>query len=151
MRYTYYEDLAPTGQLSNSNVNGLPAQRSNIFSIDGQYRLTNWLTLGAKYGLRSGEVSLTRVSDDFVNSTAQLGVIRADIHFIKKWDALIEGRILDVEEAADRRAGFLAAIYRHVGDNAKLGIGYNFTDFSSDLTDLSFDDSGVFVNLVAKF
>lgn len=151
IRYSYYEDLSPAGQLSSSSVNGLPAQRSNIFSLDGQYRLTNWLTLGAKYGLRTGEVSLTRVSDDFVNSTAQLGVIRADIHFVKKWDALIEGRILAVEQANDTRAGVLAALYRHVGENAKLGIGYNFTDFSSDLRDLTFDDSGVFVNLVTKF
>ena len=151
LRYAYFEDVSPAGQLSNSSVDGLPAQRSNVFSVDAQYRLTNWLTLGAKYGLRHGEVSVTRVADDFVNSTAQLGILRADIHIVKKWDALIEGRILDVEEADDRRAGVLAAIYRHVGENTKLGIGYNFTDFSSDLTDLSFDDSGVFVNLVAKF
>ena len=34
-----------------------------------------------------------------------------------------------------------------VGDNLKLGIGYNFTDFSDDLTDLSFDQSGFFLNV----
>ena len=53
--------------------------------------------------------------------------------------------------ADDQRAGILAALYRHVGDNAKIGFGYNFTDFSDDLTDLSFDDNGVFLNLIAKF
>ena len=151
LRYTFYEDLAAANQISNSGQSGLPAQRSNIFSVDGQYKMTNWLTLGAKYGLRSGEVSVTRLSDDFVTSTAQLAILRADIHVVKKWDMLLEGRILDVEEADDRRAGFLAAIYRHVGENAKIGLGYNFTDFSDDLTDLSFDDNGVFLNLVAKY
>ena len=151
LRYTYYEDLAGAEQVSNSGQTGLPAQRSNIFSLDAQYRLTNWLTIGGKYGYRNGEVSLTRVSDDFVDSTAQLGILRADIHFIKKWDAVLEGRILDVSAADDRRAGFLGAIYRHVGENAKIGVGYNFTDFSDDLTDLTFDDSGVFLNLIAKF
>jgi hypothetical protein len=30
----------------------------------------------------------------------------------------------------------------------KVGIGYNFTDFSDDLTDLSFDHNGVFPNLI---
>ena len=151
VRYTYFEDLAAPQQVSNSGAFAQPAQRSNIFSIDGEYRLTNWLTLGAKYGLRSGDVSITRLDDDFINSKSQLGIVRADIHIVNKWDALIEGRILDVSGADDRRSGVLAALYRHVGDNARVGIGYNFTDFSDDLTDLSFDDNGVFLNLVAKF
>jgi hypothetical protein len=30
----------------------------------------------------------------------------------------------------------------------KIGAGYNFTDFSDDLTDLRYDHKGVFVNLV---
>ena len=59
--------------------------------------------------------------------------------------------MLDVDAANDSKAGVLAAIYRHVGDNAKVGIGYNFTDFSDDLTDLSYDDDGVFLNIIAKF
>jgi len=150
-RYTYFEDLSGAEQISNSGQTGLPAQRSSVFSVDAQYRLTNWLTLGGKYGFRTGEVSLTRLNQDFVESRAQLGVIRADLHLVKKWDAVVEGRILDVEEAEDRRIGVLAALYRHVGDNVKVGVGYNFTDFSDDLTDLSFDNSGVFVNLVSKF
>ena len=150
-RYTYFEDLPGAEQISNSGQTGLPAQRSNILSVDGQYRINNWLTLGGKYGYRTGDISLTRLEEDFLNSTSHLGVVRADIHFVKKWDAVIEGRILTVSQADDQRAGLLAALYRHVGDNAKIGVGYNFTDFSDDLTDLSFDDNGVFVNLIAKF
>jgi hypothetical protein len=30
-------------------------------------------------------------------------------------------------------------------------VGYNFTDFSDDLTDLDFDSQGLFVNIVGKF
>jgi hypothetical protein len=33
----------------------------------------------------------------------------------------------------------------------KLGVGYNFTDFSDDLGDLSYDERGWFVNLIGKF
>ena len=150
-RYTYFEDLPGAEQISNSGQTGIPAQRSSILSVDAQYRLNNWLTLGGKYGYRTGDISVTRLEDDFLNSSSHLGVIRADIHFVKKWDAVLEGRILTVNQADDQRAGILAALYRHVGDNAKIGIGYNFTDFSDDLTDLSFDDNGVFLNLIAKF
>jgi len=49
-RYTYFEDLSGAEQISNSGQTGLPAQRSSVFSVDAQYRLTNWLTLGGKYG-----------------------------------------------------------------------------------------------------
>ena len=59
-------------------------------------------------------------------------------------------RLLDLPEAQDRRAGTLWALYRHVGKNLKFGVGYNFTDFSDDLTDLSYDHQGVFVNVIGQ-
>jgi hypothetical protein len=32
----------------------------------------------------------------------------------------------------------------------KIGVGYNFTDFSDDLTDLDYQNNGWFVNFVGK-
>jgi len=32
----------------------------------------------------------------------------------------------------------------------KAGMGYNFTDFSEDLTDLGFTHQGVFLNIVGS-
>ena len=151
MRYTYFEELPSAQQISNSGQSGLPAQKSNIFSVDANYRVTNWLTLGGKVGYRDGEVSLSRTEEDFIENSATLLVARADVHFIKKWDALVELRSLEVDASQDQKAGVLAALYRHVGNNAKVGVGYNFTDFSDDLTDLSFNDDGLFLNIIAKF
>ena len=34
------------------------------------------------------------------------------------------------------------------GEHLKAGVGYNFTDFSDDLTDLSYDHQGAFVNVI---
>ena len=45
----------------------------------------------------------------------------------------------------------LLAVYRHFGDHAKAGVGYNFTDFSDDLTDLSYDSHGWFINVIGKY
>lgn len=151
VRYTYFEDLPAAQQVSNSGQTALAAQKSSVVNVDGIYDVTSWLSVGAKYGYRWGEVSLSRLDEDFYESNAHLGVLRADVHFTKKWDAVLEGRVLSVEEAGDESKGFLAAIYRHLGDNAKVGIGYNFTDFSDDLTDLSHDEGGVFVNIIAKY
>ena len=46
------------------------------------------------------------------------------------------------------RSQALVAIYRYVVEHLKVGVGYNFTDFSDDLTDLSYDHQGVFLNMV---
>jgi hypothetical protein len=42
-------------------------------------------------------------------------------------------------------------VYKHLNDNLKFGIGYNFGRFSDDLRDLSLNDAGVFVNVVGTF
>jgi len=59
--------------------------------------------------------------------------------------------MLELPQAGDRRSGALVGLYRQLGDHLKLGVGYNFTDFSDDLTDLSYDSQGVFINAVGKF
>jgi hypothetical protein len=56
--------------------------------------------------------------------------------------------MLDMIDLNEQRSGALVAMYRHVGDHVKVGLGYNFTDFSEDLTDLSFRHEGAFFNIV---
>ena len=119
-------------------------------SFDVVYDLTARWTLGAKYAYRLGQVSLDRVDPQFFDSRAQLYIVRADWQFIRRWDASIEARRLDLIDAQDTRSGLLLALYRHVGDNVKAGIGYNFTDFSDNLTDLSYKSQGIFINVVGK-
>jgi hypothetical protein len=150
-RVTYFEDLGPVGQLTGSGQAQSPKQSSTIGVIDLNYDLTDRLTLGAKYGYRQGKVSLGRDSNQFVSSDAHLAVIRADYNIAKKWDVLVEGRALWVTLADDKRYGALGAIYRHLGNNVKIGAGYSLSDFSDDLTDQSYSSHGPFLNLLGKF
>jgi hypothetical protein len=64
---------------------------------------------------------------------------------------LAEVRQLSVTEASDSRLGALFGLYRHFGDNLKAGLGFNFTDFSDDLGDLSYNERGWFLNVIGKF
>jgi len=41
-------------------------------------------------------------------------------------------------------------LYRHIGNHVKFGVGYNFSRFSDDLTDLSYDHQGLFINIIGK-
>ena len=151
LKYTYFEDLAPRAQISAGGTTTLPRQRSNIFSADAIYDLNKKLSVGAKYGFRRGEVALERTPDDFIRSDAHIGVVRFDYHVVKAWDILAEGRILSSTLADDERYGALLGVYRHIGDNAKIGVGYNFSKFSDDLRSFENDSDGFFVNLVGKF
>jgi len=150
MTYTYLYDLAPANQFVNSNQQNDYQQRSHVFAVDANYDLTTRWTLGAKYAHKLGEARQGREQGDWFDSKTDLYVVRADWHVIRHWDFLIEARMLAVHEAQDKRKGFLTAIHRHFGQNLKVGIGYNFTDFSDDLTDLNYDAKGWFINIIGK-
>ncbi|WP_327437097.1 hypothetical protein [Sinorhizobium meliloti] len=130
----------------------------HILSADANYDLMPWLTIGGKYGFRFGEVRYrtedgggSSFEEEWQKSSAHLGIIRADLHVIKSWDILLESRVLHMPEADTTDYGALAAVYRHVGENFKVGVGYNFGRFSDDLRDLTLNDEGVFLNMVGKF
>ncbi|MEZ5870925.1 MAG: TonB-dependent receptor [Nitratireductor sp.] len=150
-KYTYLHDLPGAQQVNAQNVDNGPRQRSHIVSADFDYALNERLSIGGKYGMRIGEVSMDRSNDNFTRSSAQLGIARADFHIVKEWDILVEGRALWLSDPQQINFGALAGVYRHVGDNMKLGVGYNFGRFSDDLSDLVMDDQGVFVNVIGKF
>lgn len=158
-KYTYFYnvpfgDLSATDPLTGQVVGASNPidfiQKSHILSFDAIYDLTQRWSLGGKYAYRLGQVAQDRLNPEFFDSRASLYVLRADWHFTHRWDAMIEGRLLDLPDAQDQRAGSLVGVYRHIGNNIKVGVGYNFTDFSDDLTDLDFNSQGVFVNFVGK-
>jgi len=70
---------------------------------------------------------------------------------VKEWDAMAEGRALWSPTTGTTDYGFVAAIYRQLGDNFKIGLGYNFGDFSDDISHINHDNHGVFLNLIGKF
>ena len=150
-RFGYFKDMGPIGQITAGGVTGSPKQKSELFSIDGNFDLTNTVTVGAKYGFRIGSVSLGRTSDTYVSSNTQLGVLRVDWRLVRRWDVLAEIHHLSNDRAGDGRWGGVAAIYRHLGNNVKIGVGYSFSDFSTDLSDQSYTSHGLFVNLLGKF
>lgn len=150
IRYTFLYDLPGPDQVTyDGNENGT-SQRSHIFDGDISYDVIPMLTLGAKYGMRFGDMKLDD-GEGWENSTAQLAVLRADFHVIKQWDLLIEGRSLWEDASESAEFGLVAAIYRQMGENFEVGVGYNFGHYSDDLADLTADDHGFFINAVGKF
>jgi flagellar motor protein MotB len=148
VKYTYFYNVPTTGQVGLQNTAAEFLQKSHIAALDLTYDLTaNW-SLGGKYAYRMGQESLDRVHPNFFDNAGELAVLRVDRRFLKQWDTLAEVRTLYLPNISQRRSGALAAIYHHIGKNLKAGVGYNFTNFSDDLTDLKYNHKGVFVNLI---
>ena len=159
-KYTYFYNLPSAGQVAGSGMNATGTatgsaldytQKSHVFNIDTTYDLFPWLSVGAKYGMRLGQLRMSKTQGDWFSSRADLWVLRADLHLVKEWDALIESRRLRAQDAGDARSGYLVGVYRHVTEHVKMGVGYNFTNFSDDLTDLSYRSKGWFMNALATF
>ena len=150
VKYTYFYNVPTSDQISLQNIAAEFIQKSHIAAVDLTYDLTPRFSIGGKYAYRLGQVSLDRENPEFFKNNANLYVIRGDYRFGENWEFLVEGRMLDMPDINERRSGALATVSRYLGDHLKIGLGYNFTDFSEDLTDLSFDHHGVFVNLTGS-
>lgn len=150
VKLSYLHDLPGVDQVSADGTTSGPMQKSLMFSIDINRDLGQHLTIGGKYGFRRSEVA-ARGTEDFVDSTAHLGIVRADWHVVHLWDILVEGRVLFTEESGTTEAGALAAVYRQVGNNAKIGVGFEWGKVSDELSAIEYDAKGVFLNLIASF
>ncbi|MEO6277008.1 OmpA family protein [Roseateles sp.] len=160
LKYTYLYDLSSPGQVVANDVTPTAVstlgidyqQRSQVAAVDATYDLSDRWTIGGKLAWRGGELRPSRDSSArWFKSSAELAIARVDWKVVRQYDWLLELRTLRAGELAERKSGLLTAAYYHVNENFKVGVGYNFTNFSEDLTDLSYRSRGVFVNLLGKF
>ena len=152
-KYTYLYDLPAslsTGFFTGQNDSSAD-QRMHVLSLEALYDLSRRWEIGAKIATRQSETRALRGSGPWFDSGATLGAIRARYHMVHNWDALAEYHIISSEAGDDERQGALLALYRHVGSNFKIGIGYNFTDFTDDLTNTEYDANGFFLDLTGKY
>jgi lipopolysaccharide assembly outer membrane protein LptD (OstA) len=147
-KYTYFYNVPTTDQVTPQNTMAQFVQKSHVAALDLTYDLTRHWSVGGKYAYRLGQLSLDREKEQFFDNKAQLYIVRTDVKFFDDYEGLLEGRLLDMTDLNEQRSGALVAVYRYFGKHMKAGVGYNFTDFSEDLTDLSFRHEGAFINLI---
>ncbi len=150
LRYTYLNDQPGEDQVSaDGSVDG-PLQISNIFSVSAGYDLSSQFTLGGKLGYRSTQMA-PRGTTAFTSNTAALAAARIDWHVVSDWDAMAEVRLLHTAETGTNETGAVAAVYRHIGDNLKIGAGFEWGGVSDNMANLNYSGQGLFLNLVAKY
>ena len=145
-RYTYLYDVASLGQEGGATYD----QRSQVVSFEGIAQLDDRWELAGKLASRWGDYRTGRGAGQWLDSRADFAAIQARYHLIAQWEGLAEYRWLKVRDGGVRKGG-LIGLDRQLGDNFRIGVGYNFTDFSDDLTDLEYDNKGWFLNLAGYY
>ncbi len=144
-KYTYLYDLD-----SRAQENARNDQRVNIFSLEGSYDLTRKWQLGSRVAYKVGSERLIRGQGPWIDSALAFAQLRARYHIVKKWDGLFELRLIDTVNAQESEMGLLLGIDYHLGNNFKVGAGYNFSNFNDDLINFNFNSQGWFLNVVGK-
>lgn len=86
-----------------------------------------------------------------LQSDAWLAFANARMHLVHDWDNLVAARAVGTVQAEGLDLGVLAAVYRQLGNNFEIGVGLKFGQISGDLTALTDDSQGAFINLIASF
>ena len=145
-RYAFLFDL-PTEQQATLR----PDERSHLLSVEGIYDLQNRWELAAKLAVRHGERRLFRDTGTWEEFGLQMLSVRGRYDLTKKWDTLIEYRWLADIDGKENRHGVLAAVYRQLNDHMKVGVGFNFTDFTDDLRIDDYESRGWFIDIVGMY
>ncbi len=151
-RYTYIKDIANDEQFNNGLYQGMEFdEAAHIVSLDGAYDVNRYFGIVEKFAWKRSTAA-TSVGDDLALNTF-LSANRINFHVTRKWDVALEYRILWQSSAAETlRHGTLVEIDREIYEYVRIGVGYNFTDFSDDLRHANnYRSQGPFVRLLGKF
>jgi hypothetical protein len=123
---------------------------ADLFSTDWSVQLHRRIEWVGKAAFKK---KLTRPEDLFeIETNTSLSIQR--FNFEIPWDLSIgaEYRRLYQKESDDARSGFLGELMWNHFEHIGLGLGYNFTDFSSDLRfDSDFSEYGWFLRIQGKY
>ncbi len=145
-KYTYLEGRSPASQEDSADI---VEEKAQVMSAEAIYDITDKWQITEKFAYRISDEKVEGF--DFTKTHTWLMIHRLTYKVNKDWSVSGEYRMLTQREAEDSKRGALFEVSRRVGEYAQLGVGYDFTDFTDDLTDLDYTTYGPFVRVTGKF
>lgn len=154
-RYSYIYDLSSLGQVGTDENSMTSAayynQKAHVSSLEGVYRWTHRFESAIKLADRVAKVKMARDQGAWFDSNMFFTAIQGRYEVRDQWYAMAEYRWLNVEDGGNKQ-GMLVGVDKDINQNFRVGVGYNFTDFSSDLTRVdNFKNRGWFLNFVGYY
>ncbi|OGW89884.1 MAG: hypothetical protein A3A73_00050 [Omnitrophica bacterium RIFCSPLOWO2_01_FULL_50_24] len=151
-RYTWLNEISATSQFDTPDLFGIEVDESaHILAAEFGYKLLPpRLDLAEKFAYR--RTALEARKDTFYIGQF-LWANRFNFHVIRKWDLILEYRLLwDFELLDSFKHGVVAELDREIMNYVHFGLGYNFTHFADDLNSLNdISRNGFFTRVSGKF
>jgi len=145
-RYTYLYDLSTIGQINGVDYD----QKTQVLSLEGVFKPNGSWEFALKVADRYGQARFGRGVGGWFDSRATFYAAQVRYDILKEWHALLEYRVLDVKDGGLRK-GYMIGLDRDITENFRIGAGYNFTDFSDDLTKLDYKYKGWYLNVLGTY
>lgn len=153
-KYTYLYDLGTVAQVSSTTggvANNAVDQRAHILATEFLYRFNPVWEVGGKYAYRNGELREGRNTGDWYENTRHFVAAQVRYRVLHSWDVLVEHRWLQTVQDKNQRSGWLAGVDKQITPYFRMGVGYNFTDFSDDLRHSDYRFKGWYLNAVGVY
>lgn len=149
-KYTYLYDLNGTDEDTDYSFGDFD-ERSNIFSFDIIYSFTKKLDIGGKWAYKKAEMKAARDESEWFSAETTLYAVSLSYKFYQNWRVSGEYHWLISDMDNEKKEGVMAGIDYDIHENLRIGVGYNFTDFSDDLRYDDYRARGVYINIIGKF
>lgn len=147
-RYTFLDEGLPAAQAQNGPTDPLTGaplgfrERAHVMSLAGDGRVVWKFSLGGKVAAKLRQELLP---DGTTSAWLILAIARVTMHVTRTWDALAEYR-LEYGPGPALAHGAAVEVNRIIVGHLRLGVGWNFANFSDDETRLGDGrDNGFFV------
>jgi len=125
-RYTHLAELDPG--VGNRLLR--PETSMDVFSVDTTFQITPRVEWASKLAGRNRDEQLLMLPA--VETQMLLVIQRFNVNLYKPIDFGLEYRLLSAREADNDRQGWLTEVSWRLRRYLRLGVGYNFTDFSDN-------------------
>ena len=145
-RYTQIENLPPASQSAVRD-----RKTDQVLSLQTVVDLHRRLSLTEKYAIRDRAIDQAVLAD--LKSRLRLWINRFNYHLSDTWDAALEYRTLMMDRGADDSSnGYLFEVNRLFLKHLRVGVGYNFTDFTdNEFSANDYSARGVFFRIQGKY
>jgi uncharacterized repeat protein (TIGR01451 family) len=145
-RYTQLRDQAP------KTLDEMESQvtYTQVGSVEWSFDLTPRLEWVEKNALKTKE---EKTGDrPPIKTNTSLSLHRLNYNFLGDFDLGLEYRMKLVDKADDQQVGWLTELMYTMGGHFRLGLGFNFTDFSdNEFSENDYSVRGVFLRFQAKY
>ena len=124
------------------------AEKSRVVSLDTVFDVNPEWRITSKFAFKDSMIKANSFEESWSRSQTYLWTQRLQHALREDIDVFAEYRTLGNSLASDRKWGFLVGGYKQFDNNTKIGLGYNFTDFNDDLTNLNYNARGLFLNII---